>query len=103
LLKKEVCVLERESAFYTAHQAEFQEKYSDKWLIITGEELFGVFDTIKDAFIAAQGRFEDREFMLHRPADDGTVIEIGPIISDSKDAGGTMTIADGELMVVTYA
>jgi hypothetical protein len=38
-------MLERENTFYMAHQAKFQEKYL-KWLIITGESLFGVHDTL---------------------------------------------------------
>jgi hypothetical protein len=95
-------MLEREYAFYEAHKAEFREKYLDKWLVITGEELFGVFDTIKDAFLAAQKRFGDEEFMLHRPADDGTVLEIGPVIDDDKDADGVMTAIEGRLVVHTY-
>jgi hypothetical protein len=95
-------MLERENAFYEAHKAEFREKYLDKWLVIAGEELFGVFDTIKDAFLAAQKRFDDEEFMLHRPADDDTVIEIGPIIDDGKDAKGVMTTAEGKLVVYPY-
>jgi hypothetical protein len=40
-------MLERESAFYKAHQAEFQEKYHDKRLVITGESLSGVYETPK--------------------------------------------------------
>jgi hypothetical protein len=51
----------------------------------------------------AQERFGDEEFMLHRPADDGTVIEIGPIIDDGKDADGIMTAVEGGLMVYPYA
>lgn len=96
-------MLECENAFYQAHRAEFRKKYLDKWLVIAGEELFGAFDTIKDAFLVAQERFGDEEFMLHRPADDGTVIEIGPIIDDGKDADGIMTAVEGGLMVYPYA
>jgi hypothetical protein len=96
-------MFEHESAFYMVHQAEFQEKYLDKWLVIAGEELFGVFDTIKDAYTAAQAHFGDEEFMLHRPADDGAVIEIGPIIDDGKKVDGVMKVADGKHMMVTYA
>jgi len=33
-------VFEREDAFYSAHQAEFHEKYYDKWLVIIGESLW---------------------------------------------------------------
>jgi hypothetical protein len=95
-------MLERENAFYEAHKTEFHEKYLNKWLIITGEALFGAFDTVKDAFTMAQERFEDEEFMLRRPADDDTVIEIGPIIDDGKDAGGVMTIVKGDLVAYPY-
>ena len=74
-------MLERENAFYAAHQAEFREKYFDKWLVITGESLWGVYDTITDAAKAALKHFEPGEFMIHSPADDGRVLEvIGPII-----------------------
>ena len=73
-------MLEREDAFYTKHKDEFHEKYHDKWLVITGESLFGVYDTIAEAVETALPRFKPGEFMIRRPADDGRVIEIGPII-----------------------
>jgi hypothetical protein len=74
-------MLERENAFYTAHQAEFQKKYPTKWLLIVDDSLLGVYDTLKEAAKSALARFEPGEFMIHTPADDGKVIEIGPIIS----------------------
>ena len=74
-------MLEREKAYYTAHQAEFREKCLDKQLVITGDSLFGVYDTQKEAVKAAMEHFEPGEFMIHSPADDGRVLEvIGPII-----------------------
>ena len=73
-------MLEREKDFYSAHQAEFREKYLNKHLIITGESLFGVYDTLKDAAEASLKHFEPGEFMIHSPANDGMVIEIGPVI-----------------------
>jgi hypothetical protein len=93
---------EKEEAFYAAHQAEFQKKYPDKWLIIVGEELFGAFDTIKDAFIAAQKRFGDQEFMLRRPSDDDTIDDY-TAIENGETVDGTMTVVAGEPMVFTYA
>ena len=73
-------MFEREDAFYTANKASFHEKYASKWLIITGESLFGVYDTVADATKAALEQFKPGEFMMRRPADDDLVIEIGPII-----------------------
>jgi hypothetical protein len=100
-------MLERENAFYEAHKTEFQEKYLDKWLIIADEELFGVFDTIKDAFLAAQERFGDKDFMLHRPSDDGKILELGPVIQYAEDDRhpeheAVVTVANGDLVAFPY-
>ena len=69
-------MLECENAFYEAHQAEFMEKYPDKWLVITGESLWGVYDKISDAAKAAFEHLEPGKIMIHKPSDDEKVIEI---------------------------
>jgi len=69
-------MLEQENAFYDARQAEFREKYNDKWLVITGESLFGIYDKFADAAKTALAQLGSNEFMIHRPSDDGKVIEI---------------------------
>jgi hypothetical protein len=103
-------MLERESAFYRAHQTEFHEKHPDKWLVIAGDSLFGVYETLKEAAEAALARFEPGEFIIHRPADDGKVIEIGPIISVRQPAGAknlkpgyTIKTISGDLVTYSYA
>jgi len=73
-------MLEEENAFYDAHKAEFHEKYLNKWLVITGESLWGVYDRIADAVEATVGKFEPGKIMIHRPSDDGKVIHFGPRI-----------------------
>lgn len=96
-------MLERENAFYKANQAEFREKYLNKWLVIAGESLWGVFDKVSDAAKAALENFEPGEFMVHRPADDNIVIEVGPFISVSRpedvqdmEAKAVITVSSGE-------
>lgn len=105
-------MFEREDAFYMAHQAEYREKYLNKWLIIANESLFGVYDTPKDAFLAAQEHFKEEEFILHRPADDDIKLEIGPMgivrLRHPYDANNSkpnpvITTSDGELMTFAYA
>ena len=103
-------MLERENAFYTAHQAEFREKYPDKWLVITGESLWGVYDKIADAAKAALGQLEPGKILIHRPSDDGKVIEIGPRIrvkfpEDAKrpKPKATTTYTGDNLLNVPYA
>ena len=100
-----------EHEFYMANQAEFREKYLNKWLVIVGESLWGVFDKVSDAGKASLQNFEpDTEFMIHRPADDDTVIEIGPILSvtrpdDDREEGinPVMIASKGELKAFQYA
>ena len=102
-------MLERENKFYKENQAEFREKYLNKWLVIVGESLWGVFDKVSDAGKAALQNFEpDAEFMIHRPADDNTVIE-WPIISvirpnDDYEEGinPVMTASKGEMKAFQY-
>ena len=66
--------LEQENAFYAEHRAEFREKYMDKWLVITGRTLWGVYDRFTVAVETAMKNLRPGEFMVHKPADDGRVI-----------------------------
>jgi len=104
-------MLQRETAFYKEHQAEYREKYLRKWLIIANGELFGVYNTPKDALLAVQGHFNDDEFILHRPIDDDMTFEVGPMgvvhlhrpYDDSPKLNPTMTVVEGEPITFTYA
>jgi len=102
-------MFEREDAFYTAHQAEFQKKYLNKWLVIVGESLWGVYDTISDAAKNALLNFEPGEFMIHNPSHDGMVIEIGPKIhtqypdNNETESECVITATSGDLVSIPYA
>jgi hypothetical protein len=100
-------MLEQEMAFYEAHKDEFHEKYLHKWLIIANESLFGVYSTLHEAAETAFAHFEPGEFMLHTPADDGKIVEIGPIVQrtgDDQDAEPLFVeIFPGALVTVPHA
>ena len=103
-------MFERENAFYQTHQAEYHDKYLNKWLVIAGESLFGAYNTPKEAIQTALQRFRPGEFMIHTPAHDGLVIKIGPSIyaqpmDDQKKqkTEPAITVSDGELKAFTYA
>ena len=103
-------MLELENKFYKTHQAELKEKYPDKWIVIVGESLWGVYDKASEASKAALQNFEPGEFMVHRPSDDNMVIEIGPITSENhpgderkEDAEPVMIVSKGELVSYQYA
>ena len=103
--------LEQENAFYEANKDEFRQKYLNKWLLITGNKLWGAYDKIADA--AEEALKQDMEpghFMIHKPADDDMIIEIGPIISTSRpgfdedaESNSKLTIAKGETIAYSYA
>jgi len=71
-------MLEEENAFYDAHKEEFHEKYLNKWLVITGESLWGVYDNTTEAVEAALESLEPGKIMIHKPANDGRVVYVGP-------------------------
>ena len=102
-------MLERENDFYMANQAKFKEKYPNQWLVIVGESLWGVFDKFSDAAKEALQNFEPGEFLIHKPADDGTVIELGPIVSvtrpdtSEKNDNSAMIVTKGEMVSIQYA
>jgi hypothetical protein len=103
-------VLDRENQFYLANQTEFKEKYNNKWLVIVGESLWGVFDKISDAGKAVLEHFDSTQnVFIHRPADDNKVIEIGPITAESSPDDidvkpiPSMTVFEGDLVAYQYA
>jgi len=103
-------MLEQESAFYKAHQAEYRKEYLHKWLILANGGLFGVYDTPIDAVNAAQEHFNDDEFILHQPADDYITLGAGPVEDPSEfcetgkpDADPLITSSNGELLIIPYA
>ena len=101
-------MFERENAFYMAHQAEFHEKYPDKWLVITDESLWGVYDRIADAAKAAFEHLEPGKIMIHKPSDDGKVIEIPsfraryPGNKKKPKPHREITYTSGNLVTFTY-
>jgi hypothetical protein len=103
-------IFEKEQAYYKAHKDEFREKYLNKWLIIVGDSLYGVYDTIPEAVKNATKQYKPGEFMLHRPADDDRLIKIGPHIRyeghnkiKEQNTEATMIVSEGPPVRFTYA
>lgn len=57
-------MFEKEEAFFEAHKREFISAYAHKHLIITGDTVFGVYDTVGDALSNAAKQLEPGKFML---------------------------------------
>ena len=96
--------LEQENTFYEAHRDEFREKYYNKYLVIVGEKLHGVFDTFAEAAKTALANYEPCEFLIHRPSDEDRVIEITNIFSETEDEpASTFSYVGGEVKKFEYA
>lgn len=80
-------MLKRENKFYNEQKTKFHEKYFNKYLVIVGKSLWGVFDKFSDAARTALQNFKSKtEIFIHRPADDNKVIKmIGPLSLVSFD------------------
>ena len=50
--------------YYMDHIAEFTKKYSGKFLVIVDKQVFGAFDTLKEALDAALAKYKMGEFMV---------------------------------------
>jgi len=102
-------MLEQENAFYDAHKAEFREKYLDKWLVISGESLWGVYDSTTDAVEASLGKLEPGKIMIHKPSNDGRVINLPRICANNSEGNKQLevereiTYSNGDdLLMFTY-
>jgi hypothetical protein len=109
-ITKSTDIFEKELAYYKTHKDEFREKYLDKWLVIVGESLCGVYDSLPEAAKIAKEQFKPGEFMLRRPADDDRLIKIGPHIRyeghnkiKEQDTEATMIVSEGTPVRFAYA
>jgi hypothetical protein len=59
-------VLERERAFYNAHQAEWAALHLGRFVVVKGEELIGTYETMDLALAAGASRFGLDSFLVRK-------------------------------------
>jgi hypothetical protein len=59
-------MLEQERQYYAEHLAEWLTSYPGKFVLVKGQELIGVFDTIEDALSEGARRFALEPFLVRR-------------------------------------
>lgn len=57
--------LKTEFDYYVNHQDELVAKYNGKYIVIVGESVVGVYDTLLEGYFEAQKSHRLGEFMLH--------------------------------------
>lgn len=57
-------MLKKEFQYYLDNQSDLVKKYLNKYLVIKGEKIIGVYDTIEDAYIEPQKEHELGTFLI---------------------------------------
>jgi len=58
--------LEEERAFFAAHETEWVEAHSGRFVVVKGDRLLGVFDSIEQALAAGAASFGMESFLVRR-------------------------------------
>lgn len=59
-------MLERERAFYGAHEVEWAAAHPGRFVVVKGEQMLGVFDTMEDALAAGAASFGLDSFLVRK-------------------------------------
>jgi hypothetical protein len=59
-------MLEQERDFYDQHLADWLTRYPARFVLIRGQELFGVYDTLEEALAEGARRFGLASFLARR-------------------------------------
>jgi len=64
-----LAALETERKFLDSHRDELLRQYGDKFLVISGEQVTGAFDTIEQALEEAAARHGLNSVLIRRPSE----------------------------------
>lgn len=59
-------MLEKEFKYFVEHQQDLVKKYEGKFIVLVGEELIGVYDTIEDAYTKSAESHEPGTFFIQK-------------------------------------
>jgi hypothetical protein len=69
-------MLEQERLFYAAHEPEWLETHEGKFVVVKGEELVGIFDSLDEALAAGATRFGLSSFLVRRVGEGEQTVTI---------------------------
>jgi hypothetical protein len=69
-------LLERERAFYVAHEAEWATAHPGRFVVVKGESLLGAFDSIEEALAAGAATFGLESFLVRKLGEKQTEVNI---------------------------
>lgn len=57
-------MLEKEYKYYLDNKDELNRKYNNKYIVIVGENIVGVYDSENDAYIESENKFSSGTFYI---------------------------------------
>jgi len=69
-------LLEKERAFYAAHEADWATASPGRIVVVKGERLLGPFDTIEDALAAGAAAYGLESFLVRKLGEPQTEVRI---------------------------
>jgi hypothetical protein len=71
-----MAALERERAFYSAHEPEWKAAHPGRYVVVRGERLLGAFDSMEAALAAGAAAFGLQSFLVRKLGETQAEIHI---------------------------
>jgi hypothetical protein len=71
-------VLDQEWAYYLGNRDEIVQKYRDKYVVISGNQVVAAYDNEKKAYWETVKRIPLGSFMIHHVAEEEEVYQLSP-------------------------
>jgi hypothetical protein len=69
-------MLDKERKYFETHRAEWLKKHPDKFVLVKGEELIGVFSTQQEALVEGARRFGTEAFLVRQVEESEQLVYI---------------------------
>ncbi len=71
-------MLEKEFEYYINHRSELLPKYENKYIVIVGENVVGVYDNAADALFDSDKKYQPGHYLLHLCLADNSDYNVRP-------------------------
>ncbi len=85
-------MLEKERKYFENNRAEWLAKHSDKFILVKGEELIGIFNTQQEALIEGARRFGTESFLVRQVEESEQLYYIPALTLGILRADSTHTV-----------
>jgi hypothetical protein len=77
---RRVPMLVKELEYYNRRREEFLREYRDKFVLIKGEELLGIFDSEQAAYSEGVNRLGNQSFLIKRVTEEEEIVNLPALV-----------------------